>query len=401
VLLPLALVLPGIGDRFLALISDIADKSASYAADPSVLGRAAAQEIAWAMFQGKPILGVGPGAYTDLVPRFAGVVATAVLEPTDAPHNLYLQLAAESGVVGLAAWLLMFGGFAALACWATIRFGRTAGPLNAGRPLAAGVLAGLVGWAFASVFLHLAYFRTPGIVFALAVAVAVEARAVPASSMSIPSAPVRARRRALLLAVPMAAIAGTGGWVLALGQTGQPQLTVTQSMTLVPTVDDPFAWNGYAYDVRSRVTVVPTYAALAVDPRRETMSAVPDPVRGTVRISVRTSDEATARQQLDSVLVEATERVRAAGADRAYTLAPVGAVESQPSRLRSTGDWLAIVGTAAAAGGLAAGAVLLLGRRFAARRHDLRRSGPSAPIRPASAARPESARPPLVRQGSP
>ena len=211
----------------------------------------------------------------------------------------------------------------------------------------------------------------------------------------MPAASARARRRVLPAAVLVAALAGTGGAVLALDRTGQPQVTVTQSVTLLPTVADPYAWNGYAYDVRARVAVIPTYAALAVDPRSEAVSAVPDPVRGTIRISVRGPDGTAARRQLDSVLAEATDRVRAVGADRSFTLAPVGAAESGTGRLRSTLNWFVIAVTAAAAGGLAAAAVVLLGRLLAARCGAPPRSSRSGIVRP------PSVQPALTRQGSP
>ena len=348
--------LPGIGDRFVALVADITDRTAGYAADPSVLGRAAAQEIAWAMFRGKPILGVGPGAYTDLVPRYAGIVPTAVLEPTDAPHNLYLQLAAESGVIGLAAWLAMFAGFALLAGRAAARFGAAGEPWRAHRPLAAAVLAGLAAWAVASVFLHLAYFRTLGVVFALAAAVAAEAAGLPRRARAAGRAAPRSRPAPLVAAAVL--LGATAGLATMLARTEQPTVTATRLVTLAPTVD-PYAWNAYSYDVRSRLPVLPTFAALAVDPRRAdapgaAVAAVPDPVRGTIRISAQADDEATARRRLDAALVEAGDRVRASGAARAYSLAPVGAVQSEPGAYHPAASWAAAL-PAALAGGAAAG----------------------------------------------
>jgi len=171
---PLALLalLPGIGNRLVALVGYVGG-NAAYGLDWSVLVRRAAQEIALAMFRDRPLLGVGPGGYVALLTAYADKVATAVPVPVDAAHNLYLQLAAESGLVGLAGWLVMFAGFTAMA-WGAVRRRAGAGAATAQRQLAAAVLASLLGWAVASVFLHLAHYRTLGTLLALAACVAAE-----------------------------------------------------------------------------------------------------------------------------------------------------------------------------------------------------------------------------------
>ena len=69
------------------------------------------------MFTERPVFGYGAGTYglqvdahQDQVPTALGRPLTTELAP-NAPHNLYLELLAETGVVGLISWAIMFVGF--------------------------------------------------------------------------------------------------------------------------------------------------------------------------------------------------------------------------------------------------------------------------------------------------
>lgn len=335
------LFLPGIGDRLTALLADISESGPKYGIDPSVLGRKAAQEIAWAMFRDRPLFGFGPGVYERSVPRYAGIVDTAVRAPADAAHNLYAQFAAESGVVGLVGWAIFVLGFIGCAGAATLRLSGT--PALSERSLAAAVTAALIAWSIASIFLHLAYFRTFAIMLALAGALASSA----AQDVARVSAKNRIRLRELLLCTGFGAlIAAVVGFVISL--SASHTYTASRDVTILPT--EPME-NGYAYalDIRSRHVVLPTYAAMmAVS---EPATAVGDYVRGVITVSAIGTDEASARADLDSALAQARTNLTAVGADAWYTVAPVGDVDEWASDSRSA-TWtvgamvLAGVGTA-------------------------------------------------------
>lgn len=360
--LPLAatvLLVPGIGDRLTALVADISESGPQYGIDPSVLGRKAAQEIAWAMFRDRPMFGFGPGVYELSVPQYAGIVDTAVRAPADAAHNLYAQLAAESGIVGLVGWTIFVAGFIGCIGIRVVRFSRTPNGAQSlsQRSLAAAVLAALIAWSIASIFLHLAYFRTFAIMLALAGSLA--SSAVPKIDRAI--RPIQVRGRAMiLLYIGLGLFAAAT--VTLLTATATPEAyTASRKVTILPT---QLMENGYAYalDIRSRHVVMPTYAAIAAatDP---SVTAVGDYVRGVITISVTETDQDAARASLDVALAEARRNLADTGADTWYTLAPVGEIEESTVNIRTIG-WTegAVFATTAA---LTAAGIALAVRRKA------------------------------------
>jgi O-antigen ligase len=361
------LLLPGIGDRFVAVVQQVAVPGATVGTDPSVLGRTAAQEIAWAMFDDKPVLGWGPGTYPSLIPQYAGDVATAVLVPTDAPHNLYAELAGESGVVGLVAWLLMIGGFVAMTVAVIVRLaGRRATLLTeADRFLTAGVLAAVVAWSFASVFLHLAYFRTFAVVLALAAAIAGAVMGSPGETGAgaVPGSDAARRGLATALAATVAAVAAA---VVVLLATATPRYTASQMLTLVPPRDLD-GYYAYALDIRSRDVVLPTYATIMAPRGGTSVGVAADPVRGVMIMSATGHDEVAARSRLDAGLTEADRHLRRSGAVRSFVTVPVGQPDIVAGRQHSIAAQVA-----AGLAGAAAAALAVLGMRYAPhrRRHD-------------------------------
>jgi len=319
-LAPLVLV-PGVGDRLVALVASTRSFALTYGVDASVLQRRAAQEIALAMFRDRPVLGVGPGVYESLVPSLAGKVATAFLTPTDAPHNLYAQLAAESGLVGLAGWLAMIGGFFALALGAVRR--PAGGPPGvdgaSGRQLAGAAVAGLVAWSLASVFLHLAHFRTFGVLLALVVCIAV------AHPRGGGATTVRARRPSLAAVggLAMAGVVGVAAGAALVAATSTTSFAATRTVTLVPVgpIDarylDPL-------EVWPKFGPFPTYAELIAPGGSGQARAVADPVRGVITVSAEGPSPSAARTRLDGVMAGAAERLAATGADRTYSVRQVG-----------------------------------------------------------------------------
>lgn len=312
-LLALVLLIPGVGNRLLALADDVTRAGTAYVVDPSVLGRLAAQEIAWEMFGDRPWFGFGPGVYPLAVPHYAGMVETAVLDPTDGAHNLYAQIAAETGIVGLVGWAVMVLGFAGCIGLRTLLIPPERFPTE--RALAAAALAAIVGWSIASVFLHLAYFRTFAI--CLAFAGALGNSALPGLRTRIPLEREQVQRATVALVLGSATTAG----VFALAPV-RAHTTASQYVTLVPTaqMSDFYA---YSLDIRSRAAVLPTYAVMIVG-EQQGVSAVADLVRGIIDISVTDPDPAAASAALDSALIQGRANLAALEADGWYSVTPVG-----------------------------------------------------------------------------
>jgi hypothetical protein len=112
------------------LFQDTSDVS-----DPSLRGRASENLAAIHMFLDHPILGVGEGNYSPLYQQYAREIALDY-RPNRRPHNLYLGIAAEGGILGLAATMAVL--FAVLVDLSKVRLRY----LATNRPAAA--LAGLM-----------------------------------------------------------------------------------------------------------------------------------------------------------------------------------------------------------------------------------------------------------------
>ncbi len=71
--------------------------------------RMAQLRAGWRMFSAHPLTGVGPGSYTA---AYAGVTAAPWYISKGHAHNFYLHMAAEAGIIGLAAYLALIAGAA-------------------------------------------------------------------------------------------------------------------------------------------------------------------------------------------------------------------------------------------------------------------------------------------------
>jgi putative inorganic carbon (HCO3(-)) transporter len=98
---------------------------------------------AWQMLLDHPVFGVGPGNFSNLVQQYR-----PSLPENFVAHNNFLQVAAESGTLGLALYTALFAG-AMVHLWRT----RTlVGPDWPG-PAARMILAGLVGYLAVGLFI--------------------------------------------------------------------------------------------------------------------------------------------------------------------------------------------------------------------------------------------------------
>jgi putative inorganic carbon (HCO3(-)) transporter len=75
-------------------------------ANYAVLERMAHWQAAWGMFSDHPWLGVGIGNYEPVYPAY---FLPGWTEPLGHAHNYYLNIAAEAGLIGLAAYLVLWG----------------------------------------------------------------------------------------------------------------------------------------------------------------------------------------------------------------------------------------------------------------------------------------------------
>jgi O-antigen ligase len=131
---------------------------------------------AWRMFLDHPLLGVGAGNYTLHFENYADEVGSAARdyeEPDERhyPHSLYLEIAAETGLLGFG----VFGAAVAL-CFRTLQrageaFERSGETM--GRHLTRGLQIALAGYLIAALFLHGHFPRYPWLLFGFAIALAV------------------------------------------------------------------------------------------------------------------------------------------------------------------------------------------------------------------------------------
>ena len=149
--------------------------------DGATRGRVTEMQAAGLLFLDYPLLGAGPGMAPQYYTEYAALVGGKVRGRTRRTHNLYVQLAAETGVIGLLA-------FSAVLLAVLL-------PLDATRRWAQhhdrelwGLVCGLELGVFilmtTSLFLHAAYIRYFWFLLALAIAAASLPRELPLLKLS-------------------------------------------------------------------------------------------------------------------------------------------------------------------------------------------------------------------------
>ncbi len=171
ILLASLLLLPeSFTQRFITIEQILPSRDAPLHPDSSFQERRLLMNVAWVMFAANPIHGVGIGNYTSRYDDYVGATASAARQyedPSDLhyPHNLYLEIAAETGLVGL----VIFAGLL-LACFGALREARRR--LRESDPplamIAVALQIALAGFLVGSVFLHLATPRYLFLLFAFA-----------------------------------------------------------------------------------------------------------------------------------------------------------------------------------------------------------------------------------------
>ncbi len=299
------------------------------------------------MFDARPIFGFGPATFPGQVVNFAGRVETAAREPTNAPHNLYAELAAEAGWVGLLGWAVVILGFLTV-----VLLGILGDRSSRDRVLAAAVCAALVAWSAASIGLHMAYFRTFGVVLALAVAFA------PAWPAPVEAVRALVRGAAIWCLAGVAGFAAAGIYLSAAGTSG---VTARQATTLVPvgSVDGSYS---YALDVRSRVEFLPTFATLLENPDSP-VDIVADPVRGILTFVTTADDAGRARDDIQRAVATADFALHNSIGYDQYALQTVGSMRVAATQQRSAVDLMIAAGAGVVTTSVAAALLLRAARR--------------------------------------
>jgi hypothetical protein len=255
-------------------------------------------------------------------------VETAAREPTNAPHNLYAELAAETGVFGLLGWAVVILGFLAAVLLAI-----TANPLSRDRILAAAVCAAIVAWSAASIGLHMAYFRTFGVVLALAGGLA--------PIWPPPPEAVRTLIRGFLTWC-LAALLGFAAFWIYLWANSSAAVTARQATTLEP-VGPAYGSYAYALDVRSRLELLPTFATVMADPR-SSVRIIADPVRGVMTFTSTADDVDRARDEIQLAVAEAETKLHSSIGYDQYALVTVGSMRVDSSPRRTPSDLIIALG---------------------------------------------------------
>ena len=111
----------------------------------AVVERMAHWQAAWSMYLSNPILGVGPGHYPLAYPTYR--VNDFWVDPLGHAHNLYLNVMAELGFLGILTYVVQWVAWVGLVIAAYRR-----SDARFDRAVAAGVLASMVGVAIHNVF---------------------------------------------------------------------------------------------------------------------------------------------------------------------------------------------------------------------------------------------------------
>jgi colanic acid/amylovoran biosynthesis glycosyltransferase len=141
--------------------------------DSSVNERRLVAAAAWEMFKDHPVLGVGAGNYSAHYTEYSGRVGSAAMDYREPgvirhPHNLYLELAAERGLLGLGMFFALIG--VAFHSLSRSRQGYLGSGEVSLAHMARSLQIALIGYVVTSVFLHWAFERYLWLLLALAAA---------------------------------------------------------------------------------------------------------------------------------------------------------------------------------------------------------------------------------------
>jgi O-antigen ligase len=154
-------------DRFVTLSAFTAENGIYQ--DTSFRGRSSEMLTGLAMFAAHPILGVGAGNYPANYQHYAQLIGIEFRAQARDPHSLYVQLLAETGILGTIAFLgLVF--FLIRALNKACRNIELAPHLHDWLPWISAIRLAIISYLLTSIFLHNAYIRYFWILVAMALA---------------------------------------------------------------------------------------------------------------------------------------------------------------------------------------------------------------------------------------
>ena len=144
--------------------------------DNSFRQRKRLMTTAWDMFADHPLLGVGAGNYSEHFDEYSGRLGTTLRSYENFgrqryPHNLYLQVLAETGLAGLTAFVAIIA-TALMGLWTAYRSCNDAGAGHTTPDLIASIGLALTAYLTTSLFLHGHYIQYLWLWVALAAAAA-------------------------------------------------------------------------------------------------------------------------------------------------------------------------------------------------------------------------------------
>ena len=143
--------------RSLQGVTALSSTDSSQRPDTALTGRQTENLAAWNTFRDHPVVGVGPGVYFKEYSReYGNRLGVRYLHSERRGHSLYLELAADTGLVGLSAFMAMVG-------TALVLLYRHAKRLRGHDPqgamVASSLFFGLFAYLACGMFLHLSYQR--------------------------------------------------------------------------------------------------------------------------------------------------------------------------------------------------------------------------------------------------
>lgn len=153
-----AFALPADYTKRLSALSQVFSAAQGHVpADSALRGRLSEVTSAAMMFRDHPVVGVGYGNFEIHYPRYAQMLGLDARREERQAHSLYLEVAAETGIVGM----LAFGALVIGTLAGATRARRGLAEIGdaAGARLATGFGIALLGYLAGSIFLHLTYPR--------------------------------------------------------------------------------------------------------------------------------------------------------------------------------------------------------------------------------------------------
>jgi O-antigen ligase len=159
VMLVLPLIAPSYQQRIASIgnVTALLERQTQARADGAIRGRTTAMLAALNVFADHPVLGVGPGQYSPVYSlEYQNLPGVSFRDLTTSrrAHSLYLEMAAELGIVGLTVFLAMVG----LLLRDLLRSRRTAGSREMS-DLSTALALGLAAYLGTALFLHLSFER--------------------------------------------------------------------------------------------------------------------------------------------------------------------------------------------------------------------------------------------------